>query len=345
MERKSKGSAALEYFSKALKISFQFLKFLIGILIISYLLSGFFTVKQDEVAIVLRWGKIKGVGDKRILKPGFHWTFPEPIDKVVRIPVKRVKSLELRKFWSSDLDKEKISPAPFLIPYLHGYLITGDKNIIHTLWHIEYRIDDPISYIKNISDEKSLIKSAVSYAIVKIAGKYNVDEALRTKLESFSYMVKIEAQKILDQLDTGLKLVAVYLDRSVPPLQVADAFNKVVKAEQIKSTKINEAKSYANRVINIAKGEAAKIISEANTYYSEVVNEAYADAEYIKKLTKKYKQGSKELNIYLSYFYQEKIEEILEKLKDKFILNKPLPSKENELRIILGKPRKWKEGE
>ena len=345
MERENRESTALKYFSKALKISFQFLKFLIGILIISYLLSGFFTVKQDEVAVVLRWGKIRGVGEKRILKPGFHWAFPEPIDKIVRIPVKKVKSIELRKFWSSDLDKKEVSPPLSLIPYLHGYLITGDKNIIHTRWHIEYRIDDPISYITNISDEENLIKSVISYAIVKVGGNYSVDEALRTKLESFSYMVKFEGQKVLDKLNTGLKLIGVYLDRSVPPLQVADAFNKVVRAEQIKSAKINEAKSYANRIINIAKGEAAKIISEANSYYSEVVNKARADADYIEKLTKRYKQGSKELNIYLLYFYQERIEEILEKLKDKFILNKPLPRKENELRIILGRPRKWKEGE
>ena len=126
-------------------------------------------------------------------------------------------------------------------------------------------------------------------------------------------MVKFEGQKVLDKLNSGLKLIGVYLDRSVPPLQVADAFNKVVRAEQIKSAKINEAKSYANRIINIAKGEAAKIISEANSYYSEVVNKARADADYIEKLTKRYKQGSKELNIYLLYFYQERIEEILEK--------------------------------
>ena len=344
MEEKSRESLALQYFSKALKISFQFLKFLIFILIISYLFSGFFTVKQDEVAIVLRWGRIKGVGEKRILKPGFHWAFPEPIDKVIKIPVKRVKSIELERFWSPDIGKKK-KPTPFLTPYLHGYLITGDKNIIHTLWHIEYKIDDPILYITNISDEEELIKSAISYAIIKVGGKLNVDDALRKKLESFSYMVKIEAQKILDKLSTGLKIVAVYLNRSIPPLQVADAFNKVVKAEQIKSAKINEAKSYANRIVNIAKGQAAEIISKANSYYSEVVNEARADADYIKKLTSRYKQGSKELDVYLSYFYQEKIEEILEKLKDKFILNKPLPTGENELRIIIGRPRKWKEGE
>ncbi len=344
MARKSREqSEALEYFSRALKLSFYFLKALVAILVISYLLSGFFTVKQDEVAVVLRWGKIKGVGEERVLKPGFHWSFPEPVDKVVRIPVKKVKSIELRTFWDPDLDKKNVNPAPFLIPWLHGYLITGDNNIIHTLWHIEYQIDDPILYLTNTSQEESIIKIAVSNAIVRVGGRLSVDEALRTRLETFSRLVKNEAQKTLDEVDSGLTLVAVYLDRSVPPLQVADAFNKVIKSEQIKSARINEAKSYANRVVNTAMGEAARIVGEANTYRSEVVNEARADAEYIEKLTQKFGEGSKGLNVYLAYFYQEKIEEILANLQNKFILKRPFPGKENELRIILGKRQRWKE--
>jgi len=343
MENNREHSEALEYFSRALRLSFHFLKILVGILVIIYLLSGFFTVKQDEVAVILRWGKIKGIGEERILKPGFHWSFPEPIDKVVRIPVKKVKSIELEEFWSPDLDKKNISPSPFLIPWLHGYLITGDNNIIHARWHVEYQINDPLLYLTRINEEEKLIRSAVSNAVIHTAGNLSVDEALRTRLDTFSRLVKNEAQKTLDTLNSGLSIIAVYLNRSVPPLQVADAFNKVIKAEQIKSSRISEAQSYANRVINTARGEAARIIGEANAYRSEVVNEALADAEYITKLTQRFGTGSEGLNTYLAYFYQERLEEVLANLQDKFILQRPLRGEENELRIILGKRRKWRE--
>ncbi|HIE44253.1 MAG TPA: FtsH protease activity modulator HflK [Candidatus Omnitrophica bacterium] len=333
---------ALEYFSRALRLSFLFLKVLVGALLLYYVVfSGFFTVKQDEVAVILRWGRIVGVGEGRVLRPGFHWSFPEPIDKLIRIPIKRVKSLELKEFWSPDLDKKNLSPPPFLVPYLHGYCVTGDSNLIHTRWHVEYRITDPLLYLLSIEEEESLITGIVSNAIIETIGSYSVDKALRTHLEKISQQVRRKAQRKFDALGSGISLVAVYLDRSVPPLQVAQAFNEVIRAEQIKSSRINEAKSYRNRVINTAKGEASKIIAEANTYKSEVVNESRADAEYIQKLTSRFKEGSKELNTYLSYFYQERIEAILSNLEGKFILQRPVSEGKNELRIILGKEKRW----
>lgn len=333
---------ALEYFAKALRLSFNALKIIAGGLVLYYIVfSGLFTVKQDEVAVILRWGKIMGVGEGRILEPGFHWSFPEPVDKVIRIPVKKVKSVEIKEFWSSDLDKTA-PPPQSLIPYLHGYCITGDNNLIHTRWQVPYNITDPISYITNVEDEEKLITSVVSNTVIETVGSLSVGEALRTQREKFSRLVRQKAQNKLDALDSGITLSTnIYLEKSIPPLQVAEAFNKVIKAEQIKSTRINEGKSYANRVINAAKGEASIILAKAETYRSNVVNETHADAKYIQELTQKFKKGSKELKTYLSYFYQEKMEEILRKLEDKFILQIPISEKENELRIILGKETKW----
>ncbi len=335
---------ALEYFAKALRLSFNALKIIVGGLVLYYIVfSGLFTVKQDEVAVILRWGRIVGTGEGRILKPGFHWSFPEPIDQVIRIPVKKVKSLEIKEFWSSDLDKTTpISVPQSLIPYLHGYCITGDNNLIHTRWQVPYNITDPIPYIMNVEDEENLITSVVSNAVIETVGNFSADEALRTQWGKFSRIVRQKAQDKLNALDSGITLGAnIYLEKSVPPLQVTEAFNKVIKAEQIKSTSINEGKSYANRVINTAKGDASIILAEAETYRSNVVNETLADAKYIQELTQRFEEGSKELETYLSYFYQEKMEEILSKLEDKFILQTPIKGKENELRIMLGKETKW----
>lgn len=334
---------ALEYFEKALHLSFNALKIIVSGLLLYYLaFSGLFTVKQDEAAVILRWGKITGVGEGSILKPGFHWSFPEPIDKVIRIPVKKVKSVEIKEFWSSDLDNPQAIPPESLIPYLHGYCITGDNNLIHTRWQVSYNITDPISYIKNVEDEEKLITSVFSNAVIETVGNSQVEEALRTQLEKISRIARQKAQNKLDALDSGITLTAnVYLVNSLPPLQVAEAFKKVTKAEQTKSILTNDGKSYANRVINTARGDASRILAEAETYRSGVVNETLADAKYIQELTQRFKEGSKELDTYLAYFYQEKMDEILSKLDDKFILQTPISEKENELRIILGKGTKW----
>ncbi len=335
---------AFEYFSRALRLSFSALKILVGGIALYYLVfSGLFTVKQDEVAIILRWGGIAGTGEERILKPGFHWSFPEPIDKIIRIPVKKVKSLEIKEFWSADLDLDstQVPPPEFLIPYLHGYSITGDNNLIHINLQASYNITEPISYVTNVEDEEKLITSVVSNAVIETVSNFQVDEALRTQLEKMSRLILQKAQIKLDTLNSGITLNAIYITRSLPPLKVAEAFKKVISAEQTKSSRINEGKSYANRVVNTAKGDASIILAEAETYRSNVINETSADAKYIQELTQKFETGSKELDTYLAYFYQEKMEEILIKLEDKFILQTPISGKENEFRIILGKDTKW----
>ena len=338
MSEQQDNQTTLEYFSKALQFSFVFLKIIVGTLVLYYLLfSGFFTVRQDEVAIVLRWGRITGIGADRLLQPGFHWSFPEPIDKIIRIPVKKVKSIEIGEFWSANLDEPNAPRTEFLVPYLHGYCITGDNNIIHTKWHVEYRIGDPVFYLTRIENEKQLITDVVCNTMIETVGSLSVDEALRTKLEKMSRLTRQKAQAKLDAIDSGIILTGVYLNRSVPPLQTVAAFNSVLRAEQTKSSETNEAQAYANKILNMAQGEASEIISSSKTYKNEVVNESRADAEYIQKLTRRFKQGSKQLNTYLAYFYQEKIEDIFSALADKFILRKPVPQKENELRIILGR--------
>ena len=77
------GSQAL---SDALRSSFFIIKILMLGLAVFFLCSGMFTVGPQERAIVLRFGKPVGEGEKALLGPGFHWAFPAPIDEVKKIP-------------------------------------------------------------------------------------------------------------------------------------------------------------------------------------------------------------------------------------------------------------------
>src|SRR5918993_1880 len=78
------GSRAL---SDALRSSFVIVKILMVALVILFFFSGIFTVPSGQRAIILRFGKPVGVGEQQLLGPGLHWSFPSPIDEVVRIPV------------------------------------------------------------------------------------------------------------------------------------------------------------------------------------------------------------------------------------------------------------------
>jgi len=165
--------------SDALRISFIILQVIMVILVLVFLASGFRTIGPDEQALVLRFGKIRGVGENRILEPGLvgplpwlHWVFPYPIDKVVKIPVGKKPNLPIDSFWYYEKPSDKLPqgtkrkkpPPPTLNPLIDGYCITrgekqtraitgsagSDYNIVHCKWQLIYQIDEPERFFKNV---------------------------------------------------------------------------------------------------------------------------------------------------------------------------------------------------
>jgi len=127
--------AAGRSLSDALRISFAILKVIMIILVVAFLASGFKTVGPDEKALVLRFGKVRGIGQEAILGPGAHWVFPYPIDELVRIPVEKNINLAINTFWYRETRDDILGPgvkprnyrAEQLDPEKEGYCLTGSQ--------------------------------------------------------------------------------------------------------------------------------------------------------------------------------------------------------------------------
>jgi membrane protease subunit HflK len=130
--------AAGRSLSDALRISFAILKVIMIILVVAFLASGFKTVGSDEKALVLRFGKVRGVGQEAILGPGAHWVFPYPIDELVRIPVEKNINLAINTFWYKETRDDILGPgvkprnyrAEQLDPEKEGYCLTGSQRSV-----------------------------------------------------------------------------------------------------------------------------------------------------------------------------------------------------------------------
>src|SRR5688572_20506599 len=85
--------------SEALSSSFVIVKAAMVIMIVVFLGSGIFVVGPQENAIILRLGKPHGTGSKLVLGPGLHWSYPRPIDEVVRIRIKELQSVSSTIGW------------------------------------------------------------------------------------------------------------------------------------------------------------------------------------------------------------------------------------------------------
>src|SRR5436189_5729759 len=84
------GSQAL---SEALRSSFAVVKFVMVILVLVFIGSGIFQVKQGTTAILLRFGKPVGTGQTALLKPGLHFSLPYPIDDHVPISISGIQKV------------------------------------------------------------------------------------------------------------------------------------------------------------------------------------------------------------------------------------------------------------
>ncbi|MHC4570711.1 MAG: protease modulator HflK [Planctomycetota bacterium] len=282
--------------SEALRISFIILKIIMFVLVVVFLASGFRTVGSDEQALVLRFGKIRGVGENRLLGPGPHWVFPYPIDKIVKIPVAKKVNLPINSFWYFQRPSELLPQGPkksrrlvpdSLNPVKEGYCITrsekqseaitgstsSDYHLVHCKWQLIYQIDDPERFFKNVYVEdvkpgevyfdvieksiKPLLQDMVEQAVVTTMVNYTIDEA-RSSDERIARDVKKLLREELNKIESGIAVVSVQLTDIIWPRQVDAAFQASITASQASQTLISQARGYAENTLNETSGPIAE---------------------------------------------------------------------------------------
>ncbi|MHC4703630.1 MAG: protease modulator HflK [Planctomycetota bacterium] len=301
--------AASRSLSEALRISFVILKVIMIILILAFLASGFETVGSDEQAIVLRFGKIKGVGENRLLDPGAHWILPYPIDEIIKIPVKTKVNLAVNTFWYFQTREDMLSEAPprvrpgmGLRPLLDGYCLTrserdaetaagsdgSDYNIVHTKWQLTYQIDDPERFFRGVHVKgitpgdiyfdvitgeegvKPLLENMLEDAVVTTMVNYTIDEAISSRKKIPADVARLMQEK-LDEIESGIRVESVQLTKSEPPPHTREAFEASTVASQTSQTAVTQARTYAANTLNEAAGPVAEKLFAA--LHDETVDE------------------------------------------------------------------------
>jgi len=333
------GSQAL---AGALQSSFRLLQLAMLAMLVYILFTGVYIVKQDEVALVLRLGKVVGSKADRIRHPGLHFGFPYPIDEVIRVPVQRVLTISSDTHWYKLTDEEKAlvaagkNPGPgprFLRPLIDGYMLTGDANILHSKWELRYRIVDPVRYALDFSPEtiKKLLRDALDNAVLIVCARYQTDAAQRTEVNAFREDVQEELAKILVEENLGCSVERVDSE-IVPPRQVKAAFDAVIAAEQEGSRLQEEAKAYAFRVENEALANASRIVAEAEARSVREVQQTEADAKAFNKLLPRYRRSP---DVVRKTLWLDTLTRVLDNVDEKLICRDG-----DELRIQLGRDPK-----
>lgn len=329
-ERKDTG---LEALSEALDVSFRVLRYVMLLLVVLYLLSGFYTVDQHERAMVLTFGRA-GTGPDRIKDPGFRMTLPRPFAKVVKVETERSRQVESDSFAAPFSDPSGLLEVPYSMstpsdPF--GYTLTADANVLHTRWALYYQISDPEAFAFRFENLDELLRHELDHAVVKISAQLRIDEALQSEIEQFRAEIETELRDRIDTLALGIQLERVDVLSREPPVEVAPAFSDVIAAENDRSRKIHDARGSASTVLNRAKGEAARAVSQAEAYRERIVDEVSADADYFGQVLAKYRESPEVLARAL---HQNALRRTMMNVEDKYVVHKT-GSGAQEIRIMV----------
>jgi len=269
-------------------------------IILFVLVTSFYTVEQDEVGVIRRFGKYN-----RTTNPGLHWKLPFNIEKLDKVKVTRIFKEEFGFRTIQAGVNTKYSPKSFEDEAL---MLTGDLNVLNVTWIVQFKIKDPIHLLFNIRNPRETVRDLSEVAMRQVIGNHSVTEALTTRKNEINLKVKENLQAALDSYQSGIQIVKLELQEVLPPDPVTASFNEVNEAEQEREKVINQSWEAYNKVIPKARGQAEKTIREAEGYALARVNEAQGDATKFVETWTAYKDAK---DVTRRRLYLETLEEII----------------------------------
>ena len=225
------------------------------------LLSSYTIVDARQAGVVLRFGQYA-----RTLPPGFHFKLPQPLETVTKVETTRVRSLQ---------DSVR--------------MLTRDENIITIDFTVQYQVSDARAYLFTVDDVEETIAAASEAAVRSVIGRSDMDTILSGEGAVLVDEAGQALQRTLDGYHCGLQVTAVSFQNVAPPAEVKDAFDDVNKAREDKQSIENGALAYANKVVPVARGDAARIAAEAAGYKAARIAHAQGDAQQFQLLLAQYK--------------------------------------------------------
>ena len=242
-------------------------KMVVGVIVLLIAAMGFtcfYTVQEQEKAVVLTFGKHTGTVDA-----GLHLKLPFPIQRVIKVPANVTQRIEIGY---------REQNGEVVVVEDEAMMITGDENIVSADAVVEYKISDPMKYLFNIEDPETFLRNAASASIRSVIGSKPLDFVITDGKTEVQNEVKEKLNELNTKYDTGIFIQDLKFQDIEPPAgEVQAAFQEVTNAREEKNTKINNAYKYANDVIPKARGEAQALLEQAEAQKQSRILNAKGD--------------------------------------------------------------------
>jgi len=280
---------------------------ILAALVLFYLYWGFYQVKTNEQAVVLRFGEWVSSS-----APGPHFHFP-PFEEV---EIRGVTDENQVSIGSRVTESRRSGRQSFARPD-ESLMLTQDENIVDVRFNVVWRIKDLGNYLFRLQDPDGTIKSVAESAMREMIGQSKITPIITTARGQIEQSVKELIQTTLDDYQAGVDVLRVQIIESEAPEEVKDAFLDVQRAEADQQRFQNEATKYRNQVIPKAEGEAEQMVQQAEAYRAQVIARAQGEAARFSSVYNEYVLAK---DVTKKRIYLETMEEILSGM-DKIILD------------------------
>ncbi len=225
----------------------------IAFFILALISRCFYLVRQAEVIVIERLGKVKG-----ILHPGLHFVIPfiEYPRYVYWTYIEEYDS----KYVSVERSMYRIDLREAVYDFPKQNVITRDNVTMQINALLYYQIIDPKAAIYEVEDLPEAIEKLTQTTLRNVIGSMDLDETLVSR-DSINEKLRVILDEATDKW--GVKVNRVELQEVSPPEDIRQAMEKQMRAERDRRAAILEAEGKKRSAILKAEGSKEAQVLEA----------------------------------------------------------------------------------
>ncbi|MFO0951757.1 MAG: protease modulator HflK [Isosphaeraceae bacterium] len=231
---------------------------------LAYLSTGLLVVAQGEVGVVWRFGRT--LPSPRL--PGLHLGLPVGIDRVTRVRTDEVRRLAVGQ---ADAPSSWDEPGA-------GEFLTGDLNLLRVGGTLQYRVDDPVSFARQVEGVEPILKRLSAASLSRALARQGIDATLHEGRAVAAREAEQSVDREARRYGLGVAVLTLSLTDARPPTEVAPDFAEAQSARSDHDRRVNEAKSYAATTLTEAKAKATVRVEQARAAADRTVALARARA-------------------------------------------------------------------
>ena len=231
-----------------------------------------------------------------VLNPGIAFKLPRPIDRIHRHPVSEVQGFNVGFVPDEKLEKERTilwtrahykEEFNLLVASREQNIATNAAeaeqivpvNLLTVSIPVQYLIRDLRAWAYGHGEPQLLLERLANREVVRYMASVDIETIMSDGRQKAAGELRSRIQAAADKAGLGTEIVFVGLQDIHPPigtkeLKVAEAYEKVIGAEQEKEARILEADAYALETLPTAKAAAEKTVNDSRSVSAQKVAEA-----------------------------------------------------------------------